>query len=794
MRDRPLVRLLLTVAFLTLLIPAILPAGASAADRPKIGLALGGGGARGAAHIGVLRTLEEMGIPVDYIAGTSMGSIVGGLYAMGMSPEDIERTIDEIDWTGIFQDGPPRKDRRFRRKQDDRTFLIDAKPGVIENERKVELVPALIQGQKLELALRKYTLPATEIRDFDDLRIPFRAVATDVITGEAVILGKGDLATSMRASMAVPAVFAPVEIDDRLLVDGGLAMNLPVSAVRAMGADIVIAIDVGGPLRQREEIGNVLAMLDQIASLVTFRNTEAEIAKLGPRDLLIVPPLEREVLASDFPKMPTAIAIGQRAANAKRPELAGLSLPQNQYAEYQAAHSPPAYQRPTIDYIRLENDSRLDDRVLTGRIKIRRGDRLDPEALERQLAQVYDQDNFESVRYRVEKRGGETGVVIDANRKSWGTSSLQGGLELSATGAGESMFNIGAAYTMAPLNGLNGEWRTVLRMGEEPGIITEVYQPLDPLERWYAQVGLAYLTETLQLLGGQSRDVPIAEYQITRAGGFLEAGRNIGNWGRLGLRYTLYAGDLDLRIGEPEVTNYAFDVGQLQARLTIDSLDSLNFPRSGWAGQIYGVTAREWLGSSDDYDLVGFDLLKAGSWGKDSLLGALSVGGNLSGDDPDPGLLSAGWIPEPLGLQPVGAFGTLCRTCPRHLSEGPGDRSGAHLRGRLPGGWQYLAGAIRDPLGPDPGRGRLVPRCRHHLGPGLLWLRPRGWWQQRRLSVSGAALAAGAADLLGLAGRQEARGPMGRDAWMAGERIDRGLRSWRGSLIARTFPFNRMRA
>lgn len=633
-RDRALLHLPLTLVVLGLMVLAVLPPSASAGDRPKIGLALGGGGARGAAHIGVLRTLEEMGIPVDYIAGTSMGSIVGGLYAMGMSPDDIERTIDEIDWSDIFQDEPTRQDRRFRRKQDDRTFLIRAKPGVIESERKVELVPALIQGQKLELALRKYTLPATEIQDFDDLRIPFRAVATDVVSGEAVILGEGDLATSMRASMAVPAVFAPVEIDDRLLVDGGLAMNLPVAAVRAMGADLVIAVDVGGPRRQREEIGNVLAMLDQIASLVTFKNTEAEIATLGPRDLLIVPPLEREVLASDFGKMPTAVAIGRRAAVAKGPELARLSLPPIQYAEYRAAHSPPAYRPPVVDYVRIENDSRLDDRVIASRIQIAPGKRLDPVAIEHQLARVYDQDNFESVRYRVEKRDGETGVVIDANRKSWGTSSLQGGLELSATGAGESMFNIGAAYTMAPLNGLNGEWRTILRAGEEPGLVTEVYQPLDPAERWYTQAGLAYLTESLRVFGERSRDDPIAEYQVSRYGGFLEGGRNIDNWGRLGLRYTLFSGDVELKVGDPEVRNYEFDVGQLQAHLTIDSLDSLSFPRSGWAGQLYGLAAREWLGSSDDYELIGFDLLKAGTWGKDSLLGALSLGGNLGGEVP----------------------------------------------------------------------------------------------------------------------------------------------------------------
>lgn len=621
------------LALLGLVTLAILPPPVSAADRPKIGLALGGGGARGAAHIGVLRTLEEMGIPVDYIAGTSMGSIVGGLYAMGMSPGDIERTIDEIDWKDIFDDQPPREDRRFRRKQDDRTFLIKAKPGVTEKDRKVELVPALIQGQKLELALRKYTLPATEIRNFDDLRIPFRAITTDVVTGDTVVLGEGDLATSMRASMAVPAVFAPVEIGDRLLVDGGLSMNLPVSAVRAMGADIVIAVDVGGPRRQREEITNVLAMLDQIASLVTLKNTEAAIAELGPRDLLIVPPLDREVLAGDFDKMPIAVAIGRKAALAMAPELAALKLSPTRYAEYRVAHAPPDYRPPTIDYIRIENDSHLTDAVIQRRISIRPGDRLDPDALDHQIARIYDQDNFESVRYRLEKRESETGLVIDANRKSWGTSSLQGGLELSATGAGDSMFNIGLAYTMAPLNSLNGEWRTVLRAGEEPSIATEIYQPLDPEERWYAQAGLGYLTENLWVFGEQSRDTPVAEYQISRFGGFLEGGRNIDNWGRLGLRYTLYSGNADLQVGNTDVRDYGFDVGELQARLSVDSLDSLSFPRSGWAGQLYGITARERLGSSEDYQLMGFDLLKAGTWGKDSLLGALSIGTNL-GDVP----------------------------------------------------------------------------------------------------------------------------------------------------------------
>jgi NTE family protein len=607
---------------------------ATVGGRPRIGLALGGGGARGAAHVGVLRVLESLRIPVDYIAGTSMGAIVGGLYAMGMTPDEIERAIEGIDWDDIFDDDSPRPERRFRRKEDDRRFPIRARPGVIESERRVELVPALIQGQKLQLALRRYTLPASGVRSFDDLRLPFRAVATDVVTGDAVLLDHGDLATAIRASMAVPAIFAPVEIEDRLLVDGGLAMNLPVAAVRAMGADIVIAVDVGGPRRGREEIGNVLAMLDQVASLVTWRNTQQEIASLRPRDRLIEPPLGREVLSTDFNNMATAIRIGQQGAEAKRAELAPLGLSPARYADYLARRRPPDFALPKVAFVRLENSSGLADSKLRSLIQVRPGDTLDPAAIERQLGQIHDLDNFESVSYRLEGQGGQTGVVVTAREKSWGTSHLQGLLELSSASGGDSMFNLGAAYTMTPLNGYNGEWRTLLQIGQDPAIITELYQPLDAAERWFVHGGLGYLSNNLRLYADESQDTPVAEYQLTRTGGTLRAGRNLADWGRVGLGYSRYFGSADLRIAEPSYQGFSYDVGELDVRLAFDTLDSLNFPRRGVFGQVFGVSSRGWLGASNDYDQAGVEVLKAGSWGRDSLIGGLSLGGNLGGDTP----------------------------------------------------------------------------------------------------------------------------------------------------------------
>lgn len=607
----------------------------AAAERPKIGLALSGGGARGAAHVGVLKVIEELGIPVDYVAGTSMGSIVGGLYAMGLSPDEIEQTIEEIDWDGIFNDQADREDRRMPRKLEDRNYLIKARPGVQESERKVNLVPALIQGQKLELALRKYTLPVSRIHDFDALRIPFRAVATDVVTGEAVILGTGDLATAMRASMAVPAVFAPVEIGDRLLVDGGLAMNLPVSVVRAMGADIVIAVDVGGPRRERDEISDVLAMLDQVASLVTWRNTQEQIATLGARDLLITPALGHEVLASDFDKMLLAIAIGEHSAEDARPELTRLALPSAQYAVYRERHQPAPYTRPTIRAVRIENYSRLSDRVISERLEVKPGDRLDPTALDRQLASIYDQDNFESVRYHLEDQtDSEATLVVTAREKSWGTSSLQGGLEFSSTTTGDSRFNIGLAYTMAPLNAFNGEWRTQIQLGEEPGIYTTIYQPLDPLDQWYVMGGLGYLKNNLVLFDPEAYSQLIAEYQIRRSGGALEFGRNLDTWGRLGLRYALFDGRAEQRIGTIPYPDYDFDAGELSLRFSVDELDSLTFPRHGWSLDAVALSSRSELGASHDYDQGSLNWLHAQSWGRNSLLTGLTLAGSFGGTAP----------------------------------------------------------------------------------------------------------------------------------------------------------------
>ncbi len=655
--SRVLVRALIVVVLMVMTSTAL--------ARPSIGLALSGGGARGAAHVGVLRVIEELGIPIDYVAGTSMGSIIGGLYAMGLSPDEIEATIKDIDWNAIFDDNPVRPERRMQRKLDDRQMLIGTRPGVIESERRVDLVPALMQGQRLALALRQYTLPARSIDDFDQLPIPFRAVATDVITGEAVVLKTGDLATAIRASMAVPAVFSPVEIDDRLLVDGGLAMNLPISVVREMGADIIIAVDIGGPRRERDEIANLLQMLDQIAGLVTWRNTQEEIATLTARDLLLVPPLGRTVMPGDFNNMLTAIQIGEDYTREpeQRTRLAALAVPAAQYAAWQARRSPLAATKPVIDRVRIDNRSRLDDRLLSSRLEVPVGEPLNPQALERQLEQIHGLDNFEAVTYRVDEVDGQTELVVTAKPKSWGTSWLQGGLELSSTGGGDSNFNIGLGYTMLPVNRLNAEWRTQFQLGQEPALSTVLYQPLDIDERWFAEAELSYLSQNLVLFDPTTHNLRVAEYQLERSGGRLAIGYNFEHWGRLSLSYGRFAGTGELNIGDPSRAGenlprrgFDFDSGYLDLALAVDTMDSPNFPRQGLMVDVLSRTSRTALGASDDFDLAGLSVLRARSHGRNTYIGGLTLAGHFGGDTP------------PQSFQRLGGFLNLSGFNQRELS------------------------------------------------------------------------------------------------------------------------------
>ncbi|MBW2506662.1 MAG: patatin-like phospholipase family protein, partial [Deltaproteobacteria bacterium] len=369
----------------------------SPAGRPKVCLVLSGGGARGTAHIGVIEVLEEMRIPIDCITGTSMGSIVGGLYASGISPREIKEALAAIDWQDAFNDNIPRKDRSFRRKRDDDLYLIKHKPGM-GDDGKIKLPTGFLQGQKIDLIFKELALPVSGIRDFDELSIPFRAVATDITTGEAVVLSSGDLAKSMRASMSVPSIFAPVEMDGRLLVDGGVSNNLPVDVARDMGADIVIAVDISTPLKKREELTSAVSITGQLTGILTRRNTEAQIAILSGKDILIVPDLTG-ISSADFNESLAAIPKGKAAAEQQREQLAGLAVSQADYGKIGRAMPERKKISPVIDFVKLDNRSRVSDEVILARIDVKTGEPLDVQALEHDIGIIYGLELFENVDY-----------------------------------------------------------------------------------------------------------------------------------------------------------------------------------------------------------------------------------------------------------------------------------------------------------------------------------------------------------------------------------------------------------
>src|SRR5215813_8749113 len=257
--------------------------------RPRVGLVLSGGGARGTAHIGVLKVLEQMHVPIDAIAGTSMGAVVGGLYASGLSARDIEKIMTSINWQDAFRDRPPREDLDLRRKEEDETFLVKYHLGVRDGH--IVVPKGLIQGQKLTETLRRLTLPVARITDFDDLPTPFRAVATDLESGDTVVMGSGDITSAMRASLSAPGVFTPVEREGRLLVDGGIADNLPVDIARTMGVDVLIVVDVGSPLLPRQQLTNAGVISNQMLAILIQRNAREQLAKLTAKDILIKPQL-----------------------------------------------------------------------------------------------------------------------------------------------------------------------------------------------------------------------------------------------------------------------------------------------------------------------------------------------------------------------------------------------------------------------------------------------------------------------------------------------------------------------
>ena len=383
--------------------PAAPPSpGAPAEVRPRICLVLSGGGARGIAHIGVLKVLEQLKIPIDCIAGTSMGAVVGGLYASGMKATEIEEAIRSVDWQEAFRDSPPRRELAFRRKEDDRNFLVRLPLGLKHGH--ILLPKGFIQGQKLQETLRQLTLPFSNSTDFDLLPTPFRAVATDLVNGGTVLLNRGDLAIAMRASISAPGVFAPVESEGRLLVDGGLAENLPVDVARAMHADILIVSDVSFPLQPREKLDSALSISNQMLAILVRKDADRQRATLTDKDMLIEPVLGLASSTNFFVPSST-ISAGENAAREVSAKLEALRVGDEAYREYLARRASREPGLPPIQFVRVDAQSKRYEKTIMAEMQPLVGKPLDLTAVGSGITDLYGLGLFESLDYSLVDAG-----------------------------------------------------------------------------------------------------------------------------------------------------------------------------------------------------------------------------------------------------------------------------------------------------------------------------------------------------------------------------------------------------
>ncbi len=627
------------------------PGGASEPHRPRVALVLSGGGALGLAHVGVLSALEELQVPVDCVAGTSMGAIIGGLYAAGYSPAELESLAATLDWNGFVRDAPERRHLPYRRKVDDLVYLTRWEFGV--SKRGILLPQAVVGGQRLGAELRLLALRAVGIDDFDRLPLPFRAVAADAANGETVVLAGGDLASALRASMAVPGLFAPVERDGRLLVDGGVVANLPVDAARAMGADIVIAVDLREPLASRRRPESVAGVLSQ--SLDALARREVQRALEGA-DIVIRPDVGDWGML-DFQAGPELIERGLTAARSQAEALRALAVGAPQW-ESQLQRQRRETPEIVVHGLRVEPGPGLPAAAVRRAVRTEVGSALEPEILEGDLTRLWELGVFETVDFALlAAPEGGWDLEISGHAKPWGPNFLRTGVALASDLEGTSSFNLLGALTMTGLDRRGRELKLQAQLGEFPILTAELYQPLSDGQLLFAAVGVQAGERKEQLALGESR----VQYRFLSLRANADLGLALGRWGeaRLGYRYleTQSSAFGERPRGLPDLDRN--DSG-LFANLVLDQLDRVNFPRRGFIVAADYHEARTSLGADQDYERLNVQVVAAASYGRHGLVALTHGQTALGGVLPPSEWTGVGGLFNLSGLPPgevVGSYG-----------------------------------------------------------------------------------------------------------------------------------------
>jgi NTE family protein len=606
------------MALLFLTFPAIAQPSAapepSPTVRPRIALVLSGGGARGFAHVGVLRALKDMRVPIDMVAGVSMGAVVGGAYAAGRSVEEMEQFVRTTAWSDIVADRPPRDNLAYRRRVDD--LLLPSRIEFGLDGSGVSLPLSAAGNASLEAALTQLLPIGTGELPVNRLALPFRSVASDLLTGEPVELNDTPLFMSIRASLAVPGVFAPVRLNDRLVADGGLVRNLPVDVAKAMGADVVIAVNVGTPLSGESELVSALGVARQMMLILTEQNVRRSLKELGPRDVLIAPELAGFSFL-DFSRGERAMEAGEQAARKMAPRLEALAVSAETYAAFEGARTQAAAVRDValpLASVEVRPTAHAGAEALAALTGLRAGDAVTLSQIHQGASRLLGRGEFERVEVEARDVGGRREVTLKPIEADWARSRLRLGLEVVSDFADDNRFTVSALHTLSWLNSWGAELRTLARIGSQRLLATQLLQPLAPGSSWYVAPSIQYSASSIDVYAQGRRSLRVG-YSVTAA--TLAIGRELSNWGDVQLGAERRVGRSRALVPEGGSDSESrFSETASYVQLQMDTLDSLALPSRGMLLQSRLERSRAAAGaaSRSASSIVGLKAFRVSDW------------------------------------------------------------------------------------------------------------------------------------------------------------------------------------
>ncbi|HEY4448851.1 MAG TPA: patatin-like phospholipase family protein [Steroidobacteraceae bacterium] len=570
---------------------------ATAAKRPRIALALAGGGARGGAHIGVLKVLEELRVPIDCIAGTSMGALVGGGYASGMPAADIEKFVANVDWKSVVagvgtRHLVPAEQKRFN----------DTSGSVELGVKGGKIIPpsGLIASSRIEDVLRGYVAKARAVADFDRLPIPYRAVATDMLTGDMVVLDHGDIATAMRASMAIPGAFAPVTTDRYVLSDGYVVRNLPIDVARNLCGDIVIAVNLAKPTATREQLVGPASLISRSQDIMSEANERVQLETLTDHDIRIDVDV-KDFGAADFERTAETIPLGEKAARAMAARLASLSVSPREYAAWRSRVTVSQNLAIKVADVQFRGLKYVNPEYLRALTRIHAGDTVDIAAISQDAARLAVLDDLDNVEYRFEGNPDNPVLVWEPRERQIGRDVLRPSVGIYAGGSGELRFELEVQYVRRWLNDYGGQWRNRVQLGTSSLFATSLYQPLETSQIFFVEPGALIGRSIEDIYNDYNR---IAQYFFIDFGGAVDVGVNLGSNSQLRAGYWADRRRIEVDTGTTLLpTGKHTDAGLLASGF-FDNRDASTFANRGTAAEIQYFRSDDGLGADRRWETL----------------------------------------------------------------------------------------------------------------------------------------------------------------------------------------------